>query len=66
MTSSYGLDSLRNIAKLELLTGCRSIEVANARWEELDLEAKIWTIALKTSLSSLIQTKRNLHCLSVM
>ncbi|NOQ79143.1 MAG: hypothetical protein GQ546_07055 [Gammaproteobacteria bacterium] len=66
MTSSYGLDSLRNIAKLELLTGCHSIEVANARWEELDLEAKIWTIALKTSLSSLIQTKRNLHYLSVM
>jgi integrase len=33
------------LAKLLLLTGTRRDEIAQARWSEIDLEAKTWTIA---------------------
>ncbi len=45
MESTAGWDSLRNIAKMQLLTGCRNGEVAGMRWEEIDIKAKIWTIS---------------------
>ena len=37
------------IAKLLLLTGARRDEIASARWSEIDLEAKTWTIAKERS-----------------
>jgi integrase len=37
------------IAQLLLLTGARRDEVASARWTEIDLEAKTWTIAKERS-----------------
>ena len=37
------------IAKLLLLTGARRDEVASARWSEIDLAAKTWTIAKERS-----------------
>ena len=37
------------IAKLLLLTGARLNEIAGARWSEIDLEAKTWTIAKERS-----------------
>jgi integrase len=37
------------IAKLLLLIGARRDEVASARWSEIDLAAKMWTIAKERS-----------------
>ena len=37
------------IAQLLLLTGARRDEIAGARWSEIDLEAKTWTIAKERS-----------------
>jgi integrase len=37
------------IAQLLLLTGARRDEIAAARWSEIDLEAKTWTIAKERS-----------------
>jgi integrase len=37
------------LAKLLLLTGARRDEVANAKWSEIDLGKKIWTIAKERS-----------------
>jgi len=44
LTSTIGWDSLRNICKMQLLTGCRNGEVSGMRWEEIDLKNKTWTI----------------------
>ena len=42
-----------DIAKLLLLTGMRRDEVAEARWTEIDLVGKTWTIAKERSKSGL-------------
>jgi len=42
--SSDGWDGLRNIAKMELLTGCRVSEISGLRWDEIDLKEKTITI----------------------
>ncbi|MDI9846566.1 tyrosine-type recombinase/integrase [Rhodoblastus sp. 17X3] len=41
------------IAQLLLLTGVRRDEVADARWSEIDLDKKIWTIAKERSKNGL-------------
>jgi integrase len=41
------------MAKLLLLTGARRDEVADARWSEIDLDKKIWTIAKERSKNGL-------------
>jgi integrase len=35
--------------RLLILTGCRNMEVRGARWSELDLEARVWTIPAERS-----------------
>jgi len=46
--SDYGWDSVRNIAKMQLLTGARNGEVAGMMWDEVGNDSKnknrIWTI----------------------
>lgn len=44
MNSAAGWDSLRNICKMQLLTGCRVGEIAGMRWDEIDMQEKTWTI----------------------
>lgn len=41
------------IAQLLLLTGARRDEIAGARWSEIDLDAKTWTIAKERSKNGL-------------
>jgi integrase len=41
------------LAKMLLLTGARRDEVADARWSEIELDKKIWTIAKERSKNGL-------------
>lgn len=41
--STYSL-SVRHSLQLALLTGCRSGEVVAARWRDIDLQGKVWSI----------------------
>ena len=53
MGSNDGWDSLRNIAKMQLLTGCRNIEITGLLWSEIDMKEKTISIS-----SDRIKTER--------
>ena len=44
-------DATRDILRLQLLTACRVGEVAGMRWEELQLESRLWTIPARRNKS---------------
>lgn len=41
---AIGTDTVTDAMRLCILTACRTSEVLNATWDELDLSARVWTI----------------------
>jgi len=67
MTADHGWDGLRNICKMQLLTGCRVSEVAGMRWDEVDMKDKIWTIPPERIKTEKQYKKMNRsHCIPFM